>query len=116
MGKEEFKKTFKTYFTSLIGYVILRAGVADMAAVGGGLEQAVLAVSGGSKAHARRQSHCARIHHIYQHPELLNESGSCFVVTGDKFDSIVPADIWELEVRICIIIYCAIIFYVFNYI
>lgn len=72
------------------GYMIVRAGVASA-----NTSVAELLVEKGHRT--RRRSTCARIHHIYQRPDLVNHTGACLVVSGDGFERFYPMDIWERD-------------------
>jgi len=73
------------------GYMIVRSGVASANTTVAELLQAE------KGQRTRRRSTCARIHHIYQRPDLINHTGACLVVTGDGFERFYPMDIWERE-------------------
>ena len=72
------------------GYMILRAGV-----VTSNTSVTDLLRDRGSRV--RRRSTCARIHHIYHRPDLVNQTGACLVVSGNGFERFYPMDIWDRE-------------------
>lgn len=78
------------------GYLVLREGVLNSSTSDpdGGIKRAL---DGAYAERVRRRSSCARIHHIYREPGLVNRTGACFVVVGDGFERFFPADIWELQ-------------------
>jgi len=72
------------------GYMILRAGVVSA-------NTSVTDLLRKRGRRGRRRSTCARIHHIYHRPDLVNHTGACVVVSGDGFKRFYPMDIWERE-------------------
>jgi len=78
------------------GYVILRGGVVNSSTSDpdGGIQRALQATDA---ERVRRRSSCARIHHVYRQPDIVNHTGLCFIVTGEGFNRFFPADIWELD-------------------
>jgi len=101
VGSSTWILNFPSYFRSvdldlgldsdaMEGYMILRTGVV----LANTTVEGLLREKG---TRQRRRSSCGRIHHIYHRPDLVNQTGSCLVVSGDGFDRFYPMDIWERE-------------------